>query len=100
MHFSTGLWSFYKLRSKKSGLNIWVHIPIHLYEYTSRYDTVSYSNLATMILARWLSQFISNTHTGKPLVGISLGSISDSNIAEKKSGVIIWVEEEHGNHVR
>ena len=53
-----------------------------------------------MILARWLSQFISNTHTGKPLVGISLGSISDSNIAEKKSGVIIWVEEEHGNHVR
>ena len=48
-----------------------------------------------MILLHWLSQVIQNTHTGKPLVGISLigielmfseiypRSTSDSNITEK-----------------
>ena len=33
--------------------------------------TLSYSNLATMILVHWLSAVIQNTYTGKPLVGIS-----------------------------
>ena len=56
--------------------------------------TLSYSNLV-MILVHRLSQVIQNTHTGKPLVGISPnwnelmfseihpGSMSHSNITEK-----------------
>ena len=95
MNFSASLRSFYKPYSKKFGLSLWVPILIHRYENTSRYDTVSFSNLATMILVRWLSQI---THTGKPLVGVSpigvnvqwicAGSISDSNITEKN---LIWL---------
>ena len=49
MNFSAGLTSFYKVCSKKFGLNIWVLIPIQPNKYTSGYSTVSYSNLATMI---------------------------------------------------
>ena len=71
MHFSADLPSFYKLCSKNIALNIWVSIPVQLYEYTSGYDTVSYSNLATIILVHRLSQVIQNTHTEKPLVRIS-----------------------------
>ena len=60
-----------------------------------------------MILAHWYSQIIQNTHTAKPLTGISsigmeiifseihFGSILGSNITEKISDVISWVEEEH-----
>ena len=33
--------------------------------------TLSYSNLAIMFLVHWLPKVIKNTHTGKPLVGIS-----------------------------
>ena len=58
MNFSAGLISFYKPYSKKFGLSILVPILIHWYEYTSGYDTVSFSNLATMILVQWLSQII------------------------------------------
>ena len=71
MSFSAGLRSFYKPCSKKSGLNILVPILTQRCKYTSGCDTVSYSNLAAMILAQLLFQIIQNTHTGTLLVGTS-----------------------------
>ena len=49
MHFSAGL-SFYK--PERFGLNIRVLIPIQQYEYTSWFDSVSYTNRTAMILVR------------------------------------------------
>ena len=42
--------NFYKPCSKKFGLYFWLSISVEQYEYSSRFDTVNYSNLATMIL--------------------------------------------------
>ena len=50
MNLSAGLRSFYKPCSKIFGLSIWMPILIHQYKYTSGYDPVSFSNLATIIL--------------------------------------------------
>ena len=71
MNFSAGPRFFYKPCFKKCRLNIWVPTLIQRYECTFRYETVSYSNLATMILVHCLSQIIQITYTGKPFLGIS-----------------------------
>ena len=75
-------------------------IPTKWCKYTTRYNTASNNNLATMILIHWFSQTVLITHTGKPLVGISPirmalrfseiypRPISDSNITEKN---LIWL---------
>ena len=95
MNFLAGLRSFYKPCSKWFGLSIWVPILIHWYEYTSGYNTVSFSNLATTNTAVTFSNYI---NTGRRLGGISPikvnvqwiypGSILDSNITEQK---LIWL---------
>ena len=96
MNFSAGLRSLCKSCSKKFGLSIWVSILIHWYEYTSEWNTLSFSNLATMIFCAMT--FSNYTYTGKPFGGISSNgvnahliyfrSISDSNITEKN---LMWL---------
>ena len=51
MYLSVGLRFFYKICFRQLGLDILVLIPIQWYEYASRYDTASYSNLTAMIVA-------------------------------------------------
>ena len=46
MNFSADPSSFHKPCSKKIRLNIWVPILIQRHEYSSRYDTVSYSQVS------------------------------------------------------
>ena len=83
MNLSADLRSFYKSCSKKFGLSMWVHALIHWYEYTSGYDTVSFSNLGTTILVQWLSQI---TYYISPIEvdvqWVYPGSMFDSNITE------------------
>ena len=101
MYFSAGLKSSYKPCSKKFGLSIWVPILIHRYKYASGYDTVRFSNLATMTLVQWLSQIIYHTYWENFSWNLSdwnevnvqwiyPGSISDSNITEKN---LVWLAE-------
>ena len=57
MHFTAALPTFYKSRSKKIGLNIWMSIPNHWYEYTSGYNTKlqqpGYYDVSTLTLSSY-----------------------------------------------
>ena len=71
MRFTAVLVSLYKYYSKKKLGSIF-GCPYQINDTSIPLGTtLSYSNLATMILVHWSSQVIQYTYTGKPLVGIS-----------------------------
>ena len=96
MNFSAGLRPFTNLVLKNFGSVFGCHTDSSIRSYT-----ISFSNLAAMIYCSDVLKLY-NTHTGKPLVGISLIGMelmfSEYILGQYLtliSDVISWVEEEH-----